>query len=250
MQYNLSSKLRKLKKVAQTHFLAGNTPRIVSQILGISESLLQEWHDEFVVDVIQSGAAKRVFLRELLLRNSPAMIMILARQAKQKGDEDMAHTAARAVLSFASRFMAEDMKIIQAEQKFRKDTDNDPMFKRGLFDFADPDVDGSRRAAGVSDSDAALVDSIPPDESPEVIRAIQMLEQKGLLAEDDEEPMTAPAAVSAPVPRRDPGAISLYEDLDDDAGGGRGEDAAPATIRPMFDEEGQDESLTADGDES
>lgn len=183
--------MRKLKKLAQTHFLAGNTPAVVHGLTGISEDILQEWHDEFLVLTIKSGASRRVFLRELLLANAPAMLMKLKTFANNTGDEKLASSSAVSYLSFASRFMNEDARIMQAEQKFKESTDNDPLFSRTLFDFADPSLDGSTRDT-VDDGEAQEIQSLSDAKLAELMRIADAMEAKVASERGEEEKPAGP----------------------------------------------------------
>lgn len=143
LNYNLASKLKKLKKAARASFMVGNSPKMVSDRIGLSLSIVQDWHDDFVKELLNNGSSKRIFLRELLIKNSPQMILILSKLAQQQGDEKLAYSASSAVLSFASKFMAEDVRISNMEEKAKDFTGDDPMLKKTLFDFVDPDIDGA-----------------------------------------------------------------------------------------------------------
>lgn len=179
VDYNLSSKLKQLKKLAETYFLAGHTPRIASNMLGLSEHILQEWYDDFIVRTLQGAAPKRVMLRELLLKNAPSMILILTELAKQKGDEKLSYSASSAVLSFASRFMQEDARILAAESKVKDKTGDDPGLKRTLFDFQSPDIHG---ASGAKAEEARRKAGLPTEEEEaEIVAAIERLEARGAL---------------------------------------------------------------------
>jgi len=116
------------------------------------------------------------------------MILILAKMAQQQGDEKLAYSAASAVLSFASRFMNEDLKISNMEEKAKADTGSDPMFKKTLFDFRDPDADGAKlnenkvmhkKTEELSPELLAFLHNMdteeaPEDESPEAYAGQQM----------------------------------------------------------------------------
>lgn len=187
--YNLSAKLRKLKKLAQTRFLAGQSVDVVSSVTGLSKDLLKEWHDEFIVDVVQQGPSRRACLRELLLKNAPQMIMILTELARAKGDEKLSYQCASAILAFSAKFMNEDVKILQAEQAVNKDNDNDNGFRRTLFDIADPDVGGSKRQrdeAGLFEQATDRETQLSDESIAKILAAAESLEEKGLIAEDEQ----------------------------------------------------------------
>lgn len=192
VDYNVSAKLKKLKKQVQNYFLAGNSVEVVSSITGLSKELLTEWHDEFVVSVVKTGPARRAFLRELLLKNAPSMIITLSNLAKQKGDEKLKYSAASAILAFSARFMNEDIKMLQTEQKTAKELDNDPTFRRGLFDVADPDVTGSKKdqEAGVLFEKASTgAESLSEETLTQLLAAAERMEkaERPQVTEDDSD---------------------------------------------------------------
>lgn len=181
VEYNVSAKLKRLKKLAHTHFLAGNPVEVVAGITGMSKEMLQEWHDDFLIQTLKGSAPRRVLLRELLLKNAPAMIMNLVELSKNKGDEKLAYSASSAVLAFASRFMNEDAKILQAEQQFKQDTDGDTGFSRTLFDIADPDVSGSTKASeggALFEKAERGAAGLSPEALAEIDAAIDRLDKK------------------------------------------------------------------------
>lgn len=145
IDYNLHAKLKKLKKQAQTFFTAGYSPKVVSGMMKLSLELVTAWHDDFVREVLQGSPTKRLFLREMLLKNAPAMILTLVKLANQDGDEKLKYSAASSVLAFASKFMNEDIKIKAIEDKVIGDSGADPTISRGLFDFVDPDLEAEQQ---------------------------------------------------------------------------------------------------------
>lgn len=176
VKYNLSGKLAELKKTSRAHFLVGSSVKVVSTILKLSETIVQEWHDEFVIELLQGSAGKRVFMRELLLKNAPTMVMTLVNLAKQQGDEKLSYSAASAVLSFSSRFFGEDARVLQAESKALKITEEDKMMRRTLFDFVDPDVDGANSASqGMEETKGGIFGDAYDDE---IDAAFALLEEK------------------------------------------------------------------------
>lgn len=186
--YNIAEAARKLKQNARTHFLAGSSCKVVSQLFKLSESLVQEWHDEFVLELLQGGHSKRVFMRELLMRNSPQMILTLVELAKQNGDEALKKSAAQAVLAFSARFFAEDARILNAESKARQATADDRGLQRGLFDIRDPDVEG---AAGAK---MTVEDRQAYDYSAEIAAAMEAL----IAAEEAKRAASEPEAAPNP----------------------------------------------------
>lgn len=180
LDYNVSAKLKKLKKLAQSHFLLGNSVKVVVGLTGVSEHIIQTWHDEFVLSTLKESSSRRIFTRELLLKNAPGMIMILAQLAKQKGDEKLAYSAASAVLSFGTRFLSEDARIQSLENKLAKENDNDPGLKRTLFDLVSPDdVMKDKRKKAHAEAEPLSED----DE--DLVRAYERLEKQGVLPGDN-----------------------------------------------------------------
>lgn len=215
--YNVSAKLKKLKKLAQHHFLAGNSVEVVAGVTGLSKDMLQEWHDEFLILTLKGSSSRRLFLRELLLKNAPQMILILSELAKNKGDEKLAYSASSAILSFSSKFMNEDARVLQAEQQIRKDSDGDTTFNRSLFDIRDPDINGSTGSKDGSDGGALFAKASLGEErlSQEAIDQIEAaaarLEEKSPLpgeGEEDERESDSSASQYH-------GDVDLFEGLDD-----------------------------------
>lgn len=163
--YNVSAKLKKLKKLAQDYFLLGHGVKAVSGLLVLSPEIVKEWHEEFVRSVLTEAASKRVLMRELLVKNTPQMVLILSGLAKQKGDEKLAANCASSVLSFASRFMQEDARIIAQEAKAATTVGTDRTLQKGLFDFVDPDIDGAKGADGPEAYARRTADEANLDES-------------------------------------------------------------------------------------
>ncbi len=193
--YNLAAKLKKLKKIVEAHFLAGNSVGVVSNLTGLSPDLLQEWHDEVVLNAIKSGAARRILLREMLLQHTPGMLLKLKTLAQNRGDEKMQYSVANAWVNFAARFMSEDARITAAESRARKDTDQDAMLARSLFDIRDPDINGSS-PSGAEDPEERLAASLSGEGGglsearlAEIAAAIDRLEKK--LPDDEVTERTA-----------------------------------------------------------
>lgn len=182
--------------------MAGNSVRVVSLSLGVSESIIQEWHDEIVVDILKSGSSKRLFLRDLLLKNSPTMILKLCELAKQNVDEKLAYSAASSVLAFASRFMNEDLKISNMEEKAKTATGNDPMFKKTLFDFLDPDLEGNK-----INENKAMHKRVQEEIPPELLAFLQSMDEEN--APEEEIPPEAQTKGSTPD-------VSLFDGIDVD----------------------------------
>lgn len=214
LDYNVSAKLKKLKKLATDYFLLGYGVKAVAGMLRLSPELVTTWHEDFVRSILGESPSKRIFMRELLLKNTPQMILILAKLAKNKGDEKLAASCATSVLSFASRFMQEDARIIAQEAKATSVVGKDRSLERGLFDFVDPDVDGAKSAASSEGTGNKFADEDNLDEATlaEIGRAFDMLEEGAESELSDDGDKEAPPPESGDAVHE----IGLFDGIDDE----------------------------------
>lgn len=195
--YNLNGALRKLKSKTRSMFMGGASARVAAELLQLSPALVREWHDEFVLEILEGSSGRRVFTREIILRNSPTALMVLVEQMKQKGDESLRNSASRSFLGFANRFLGEDARIIESEKKAKQITDADKGLSKTLFDFVDPD--------GATEEEESALDIA--DHEEEIMAAMALLE------EDEHAEIgipTPPAIVNTPA------AVDLFDGLDSD----------------------------------
>lgn len=221
LDYNVSAKLKKLKKLVESQFLVGHSIKVVVNLTGLSEHIIQEWHDEFVLSTLKESSSRRIFTRELLLKNAPQMILILSQLAKQKGDEKLAYSAASAVLGFGAKFLAEDARIQGLENKLRNENDNDAGLRRTLFDFVSPDNQGG------SMTKASAKPKVNEEDEAELERAFERLMEKEMASEEaipaEEETRAKPdepdndevsAYYRSPPPPSQKPAVDLFEGID------------------------------------
>jgi len=217
LDYNVSAKLKKLKKLAQSHFLLGNSVKVVVGLTGVSEHIIQTWHDEFVLSTLKESSSRRIFTRELLLKNAPGMIMILAQLAKQKGDEKLAFSAASAVLSFGTRFLSEDARIQSLENKLAKENDNDPGLKRTLFDLVAPEAVMNDKRKKAHDDSGPL-----SEDDEDLMRAYERLEEQGMISgenthqKDDNQSDNVSAYYEQDHKQSQYPMVDLFDGIDDD----------------------------------
>jgi hypothetical protein len=203
IEYNLQGKLKKLKKQAQNFFTAGYSPAVVSGMLRLSPELCQAWHDDFVTQVLKGSPTKRLFLREMLLKNAPSMILILVKLATQQGDEKLAYAAANSVLAFGSKFMNEDLKIKAIEDRVIGNDGPDATVARGLFDFVDPDHEANKQMQ-IQDDKPELSEIEKRYES-QIVAALETMEEKERSRE--EESGDGYQGVGGPSPKEEEGQV-------------------------------------------
>jgi hypothetical protein len=129
-------KVRTIKAQVLKMLSAGLASDFISKTCNLSPTIVRGWEEEYLKDLLASGAGQRARLRHLLLRNSPQMINTLYKLAMQDVDTKLQMNAATTFLGFASRFLKEDATISQAESKAMETAVGNISYT--LFDFVIP----------------------------------------------------------------------------------------------------------------
>lgn len=114
----------------------GLDSQYIAKVCNVSPTMVKEWEEAYIRDLLSSGAGQRVRLRNVLMRNSPMMINVVYKLAMQDVDSKMQMSAATTYLNFASRFFKEDASIAQMEAKAHDVAKGN--IEQTLFDFVIP----------------------------------------------------------------------------------------------------------------
>jgi hypothetical protein len=115
---------------------AGLDSQYIAKVCNVSPTMVKEWEEAYLRDILSSGAGQRARLRNVLMRNSPQMINVVYKLAMQDIDSKMQMSAATTYLNFASRFFKEDASIAQMEAKAHDVAKGN--IEQTLFDFVIP----------------------------------------------------------------------------------------------------------------
>lgn len=144
---SIKSNVKNVKTQVLKMLSAGLASDFISKTCNVSPTTVKEWEEEYLRDVLASGAGQRIRLRNLLLRNAPQMINTLYKLAMQDVDTKMQMGAASTFLSFASRFLKEDASIASAEAKATEVAKGN--ISQTLFDFVIPGETQELKVEGV-----------------------------------------------------------------------------------------------------
>jgi hypothetical protein len=133
---SIASKVKTVKAQVLKMLQAGLDSQHIAKVCNVSPAQVKEWEEEYVRDVLASGAGQRARLRHVLMRNSPQMINVVYKLAMQDVDTKMQMQAATTFLSFASRFFKEDASLTQIEAKAHDVSSG--LIEQTLFDFVIP----------------------------------------------------------------------------------------------------------------
>lgn len=159
---SIQSKVKTVKQQVLKMLSAGLASEFIAKSCNVSPTMVKEWEEEYLRDLLASGAGQRARLRHLLLRNSPMMINTIYKMAQQDIDSKLQMQAATTFLSFASRFLKEDSDIARAEAKaFEAASGN---VEQTLFDFVIPGEATNQKPIASSDNETSFFEAEDEDD--------------------------------------------------------------------------------------
>lgn len=133
---SIKSGVKTVKAQVLKMLQGGLDSQYIAKVCNVSPTMVKEWEEAYIRDLLSSGAGQRVRLRNVLMRNSPMMINVVYKLAMQDVDSKMQMSAATTYLNFASRFFKEDASIAQMEAKAHDVAKGN--IEQTLFDFVIP----------------------------------------------------------------------------------------------------------------